>query len=120
VIPSPLSHTKTCSGVFADALELLSHEERKTIRAQLSPSTISVDAAVDEVYSTAYNLKQSCVGKRWHWTYNGREIYLQDQANKILQLLDRFKSVGDVVANVDSIHVGLPWAGIRALLEVHI
>jgi len=38
VIPLPLSHTKTCSDIFADALELLSHEERKTIQAQLSPT----------------------------------------------------------------------------------
>jgi hypothetical protein len=39
---------------------------------------------------------------------------------KVLQLLDRFKSVGDVIANVDPVHVGLPWAGIRVILEVSI
>jgi len=32
--------------------------------------------------------------------------------------LDRFKSVGDVVANVAPLHVGVPWAGVRILLEV--
>lgn len=36
-----------------------------------------------------------------------------------MQLLEKFKSVGDVVANVDPLHVGLPWAGIRAVLEVN-
>jgi hypothetical protein len=29
-----------------------------------------------------------------------------------------FKAVGDVVANIDPVHVGLPWAGILAILEV--
>lgn len=43
---------------------------------------------------------------------------LRDEADKVLRWLDRFKSVSDVVANVDSVHIGLPWAGIRMLLEV--
>jgi hypothetical protein len=38
--------------------------------------------------------------------------------DKVLQLLDRFKSAGDVAANVDPVHIGLPWAGIRVILEV--
>ena len=46
----------------------------------------------------------------------GRQVYLFDQVNKVVQLLDKFKAVGDVVANVDPVHVGLPWAGIRAIL----
>jgi hypothetical protein len=33
---------------------------------------------------------------------------------KVVRLLDMFKAVGDVVANVDPVHVGLLWAGIRA------
>jgi hypothetical protein len=34
--------------------------------------------------------------------------------------LDRFKQVGDVASNADPVHVGLPWAGIRVLLDVGI
>ncbi|KAI7227738.1 hypothetical protein KC330_g8251 [Hortaea werneckii] len=29
-----------------------------------------------------------------------------------------FKAVGDIDANVDPVHIGLPWAGVRAILEV--
>ena len=44
-------------------------------------------------------------------------MYLFDQMNKVVQLLDKSKAMGDVIADVDSVHIGLPWAGIRAVLE---
>lgn len=37
-----------------------------------------------------------------------------------MKWLDRFKQVGDVGSNADPVHIGLPWAGIRFLLEVSI
>lgn len=101
------SYTKSGSGILADAFDLLTLEERETVRAQLSSSTFSVDTAVDEVYSTAGKLQHSCKEKGW-----------QGQADKICKQLDKMKAMGDVVANVDPVHIGLPWAGIRLLLEV--
>jgi hypothetical protein len=65
-------------------------------------------------------LQQRCQIKRWPWNYRGRQVYLFEQVDKVVQLLDKFKAVGDVVANVDPIHVGLPWAGIRAILDVRV
>jgi hypothetical protein len=50
--------------------------------------------------------------------YKGRQVYLSKQVDKIMPLLDKFKSAGDVGANVDPVHIGLPWAGIRVILEV--
>ncbi len=48
----------------------------------------------------------------------GRTVVLKEKADKVVGWLNRFAAVGDVVANVDPVHVGLPWAGIRLLLEV--
>ena len=115
--PDP-TRTKVSSTILADALELLDREKRETIRTQLLSSTITADTAVDEVYGTAYKLQQSVGVKRSYWKYGNHKICLQDQVDKVLRLLDRFKSIGNVVANVDPIHVGLPWAGMRAVLEV--
>ncbi|KAK5689931.1 hypothetical protein LTR17_026112 [Elasticomyces elasticus] len=96
------------SSILADALEALDREERETVRSLLLPANaISIDAAFDEAYGCAAELHRRC-----------RQIYLSDEVDKVLQFLDIFKSVGDVVANVDPVHVGLPWAGIRAILEV--
>ena len=79
---------------------------------------MSADDAFDEVHAHARELQQRSKIKRWTWTYRGRQIYLFEQADKVVRLLDRFKAVGDIVANVDPVHVGLPWAGVRAILEV--
>ena len=115
--PSP-AYTRNGSSILADALEGLEREDREIIRTWLPANVISVDTAFDEVYGDAKELQQQCADKRWSWNYKGRHINLSDQVDKVVQLLDKFKSVADVVANVDPVHFGLPWAGIRAILEV--
>jgi ankyrin repeat domain-containing protein 50 len=54
------------------------------------------------------------------FTICGHTLVLQEKADNIVKWLDRFKQVGDVTSNADPVHVGLPWAGIRFLLEVSI
>jgi hypothetical protein len=107
------------SGILADALGALEHDDWETIRSLLPPSNaISVDTAFDEALGYARELQQRYTNKRWSWNYKGRQVYLSDQADKVVQLFNRFKAVGDVVANVDPVHFGLPWAGIRVILKV--
>ena len=43
---------------------------------------------------------------------------LRDEADAVILWLDRLKKVGDIAVNVDPMHAGLPWAGIRLLLGV--
>jgi hypothetical protein len=92
-------YTAHSSNMLADALEALDEHERKTIRAWLSRDTIKIDAALEEAH--------------------GKAEELQDQADKLVRFIDKFKSVGDAVANIDPVHIGLPWAGIRSILEVY-
>jgi hypothetical protein len=110
--------SKNASGILALTLEKLDLKDRETVREMLPANVIGIDAAIAKAHICASDLQQLCAKKRWSWTYKGREIYVSDQVYKIMQFLDKFKSVGDVVANVDPVHVGLPWAGIRAILEV--
>ena len=113
------AYTTNGSSILADALEALERDDGETIRTLLLPANaISIDTAFDEVLGCARELQQCCTNKRLSWNYKGRQVYLFEQVNKVVQLLDKFKSVGDVVANVDPVHIGLPWAGIRAILEV--
>ncbi|KAI7081408.1 WD40 repeat-like protein [Hortaea werneckii] len=116
---SPI-HTSTPSktSILEDALKRLDHEKEKTIRGLLPPGFFGIDAAFDEAHSRATELRQRCANQTLKWTYKGRQIYLHDQVDKVLRFLDKFKSVGDVIANVDPVHVGLPWAGVRTILEV--
>jgi hypothetical protein len=55
-----------------------------------------------------------------HFTFAGRTVTLKEEADKVVHWLNRFKSVGDVAVNADPVHAGLPWAGIRLLLEVRL
>jgi hypothetical protein len=118
---SASTNTSIASSILADALETLEFDDRETIRILLqSTNAVSADYAFEEVHSYARELQQRSKVKRWSWNYKGRQIYLFEQADKVVRLLDRFKAVGNIVANVDPVHVGLPWAGVRAILEVRI
>jgi hypothetical protein len=117
--PRRPAYSTSGSSILADALEALERCDRETIRILLLPSNaISIDTALDESLGCARELQQRCTNKRWSWNYRGYQLYLTDQVDKVVQLLDQFKAVGDVVANVDPLHIGLPWAGIRTILEV--
>lgn len=43
-----------------------------------------------------------------------------DLYGKLIESVQKFLRVGDLVAQVDPIHVGLPWAGIRFMLQVRV
>lgn len=106
------------SNILADALEALDEHERKTIQTWLSPDTIDLDSALEETRSRAEELQARSVMKRWSWTYHGRQVFVQDQADKLVCFIDKFKSVGEAVAIIDPVHIGLPGAGVRSIIEV--
>ena len=106
------------SSILADALEELGYEDRNTIRSLLPKDATVIAAAFEGAHDCAKKLQQKCENERWSWRYKGREIYLSEQTDKVLRFLDRFKSVIDVASNADPIQIGLPWAGIRTILEV--
>jgi hypothetical protein len=52
------------------------------------------------------------------FTFRGCIVRLRDEADNAMLWLDRFKQIRDIAVNADPIHAGLPWVGIRLLLEV--
>lgn len=113
------TNASIASSILADALEALEPDNREIIRILLQPTNAeSVDEAFGEVHAHARKLQQRCKIKRWSWSYRGRQVYLFEQVDKVVHMLAKFKDVGDIVAGVDPIHLGLPWAGVRAILEV--
>jgi hypothetical protein len=117
-LSSGVAYTTCRSRILADALEALGPDDRQLISTLLPTNVINVDAAFSELHTCTKELQKRCAIKRWSWNYRGQRVYLADQVDKVLRLLDKFKAVGDVVANVDPVHVRLPWAGIRIILEV--
>jgi hypothetical protein len=100
------------------ALRLLSDREQETIKKYTLTTTGDIGSALQNAFTAAQEKQKLCEEKKWTFTFRGHMLRLREEADKILQLLDRFKQVGDIVANVDPIHVGLPWAGIRLLLQL--
>ncbi|KAF7502845.1 hypothetical protein GJ744_005000 [Endocarpon pusillum] len=116
VPPSPPS-TFVTAQLLQNALHRLKDEERTTIEKYIPPASIDIQSALQGAINATNNKRQARLDNRWSCTLNGRNVILREKAEKVVHWLDRFKSIGDVVANADPIHIGLPWAGIRLLLE---
>lgn len=71
-----------------------------------------------DVLEAAEKKRRLCREKQWTFTVNGKERTSKSQAEHLIKWLERFKFVGDIAANADPLHFGLPWAGLRLLLEV--
>jgi hypothetical protein len=98
----------------------LSPQDQDTIQQHTVTNTTDVDALVQQALAATRQKQTTCQAKRWTFTFRGQTVVLREKADNIGKWLDRFKQVGDVASNVDPVHVGLPWAGIRLLLEVSI
>nr|POF13670.1 vegetative incompatibility protein het-e-1 [Quercus suber] len=104
--PSGITSAPTNDVFLQEALQKLTEREQLVIREHI---TSDISTTIQAAHDAAEKQKSICQQRRWPGS---------EKADKVLRWLDRFKSVGDVIANVDPVHVGLPWAGIRMLLEV--
>lgn len=122
--PTPSSRHQSSSDlptnedILSRTLQHLSNNERATLEHQFLPNLQDVDVALENALTAAKEKQRCCIEKKWTCTFGGRSITLKDEAEKIVRWLDRFKAVGDIAVNADPVHAGLPWAGIRLLLEV--
>jgi hypothetical protein len=100
------------------ALKLLSQRDRATVEEHVLTAVGDIDSALRVAFNAAQDKQMLCEDKRWTFTFRGHTVRLRDETDNVMLWLDRFKQVGDIAANVDPIHAGLPWAGIRLLLQV--
>ncbi|KIX03848.1 uncharacterized protein Z518_07401 [Rhinocladiella mackenziei CBS 650.93] len=110
--PNPSSHN-----ILDVALKRLSDNDRETLRKHIPPTLSDIDLALEQAVAAAKEKQRWCLEDRWRITLAGQEFILKEKADKIVRWLNRFKDVGNVAAAADPIHTGLPWAGIRLLLE---
>ncbi|KAK4556422.1 hypothetical protein LTR86_006566 [Recurvomyces mirabilis] len=105
--------------ILDKALAHLNVAEREKIISYLEPNNSNIASAVDKVCLAARKRKEECETHRaWTIRYHGETVSLRDKADKVLVLFDRIKQIGDILVNVDPLHAGIPWAGIRLMLEV--
>ena len=116
--PQATSAPSSTPDLLDDALKRLSDDDRATLQDYICHNTSDIGLGLEQALVAAKEKQRYCIEKRWTFTLKGRTIAVKEEADKVVGWLNRFAAVGDVVANVDPVHVGLPWAGIRLLLEV--
>ncbi|KAL8823663.1 MAG: hypothetical protein Q9191_005655 [Dirinaria sp. TL-2023a] len=120
---SPLSLPQATSApspnpdLLQNVLKRLSEDDRATLQDCTSHNVSNIDLALEQALAAAKEKQRCCIEKRWTFTIKGRTVVMKEKADKVVGWLNRFAAVGDIVANVDPVHVGLPWAGIRLMLE---
>ncbi|KFY54785.1 hypothetical protein V497_07443 [Pseudogymnoascus sp. VKM F-4516 (FW-969)] len=64
--------------------------------------------------------KQISVMKQRQWVlqWDKKSIVIRDQAERIVKFVRTFSALGNAIANIDPIHVGIPWAGVCAVLTL--
>ena len=102
--------------LWAEALKTLSKEDQAAFQAH-SDLDLGI---LQHLCTIAEQKRDDCENRGWKFKLNGRQIILRDLAQKIIFWIDKFKEVGDVAANFDPVHVALPWAGVRFLLQVRV
>ena len=121
-LPSPQATSTASSNpnLLHDVLERLSDGDRATLRDHVCHTTCDLNLTLEQALIAAKEKQQCCIEKSWTFTVKGRTVAVREKADKVVGWLNRFRAVGDVVATVDPVYVGLPWAGIRLLLEVKV
>jgi len=76
-------------------------------------------AVLSDILVAVEEKKQLCMQRRWRLKKpNGDVIIIRDLCDKILVWVNKFKEVGDSVAQFDPVHMSLPWAGVRFFIPV--
>ncbi|KAI5815829.1 hypothetical protein BZA77DRAFT_264853, partial [Pyronema omphalodes] len=83
--------------------DALNDRERETLRV------IDCQADADESVSQARSAAEKHLKEK-------KEKYPKMQ--KLIDCMDRFKEIGDLIVQYDPVHAALPWAGVRLLLKL--
>jgi hypothetical protein len=61
---------------------------------------------------------QQCVSNKWEVKVGNKTIALREKVDKVIVFINKFKETGTAIASIDPVHAGVPWAAVRALLEI--
>jgi hypothetical protein len=96
----------------------LTVEEKAVVLEYSLPGSANLDEMLNAILDAAQEKRKICEAKRWEVEFRGHTVVLRTVVDAVCDSLDMFKQIGDVVVNADPLHAGLPWAGIRLLIQV--
>ncbi|GKU08491.1 hypothetical protein FLAG1_11389 [Fusarium langsethiae] len=105
----------------ASAVRRSSMETGDVFEDQILIDSIDVHDNSDEVFADLQDLvikkQKAWEEKAWKITFRGRRIVLRDVLAKIASWLGSFKTIGDLVSQIDPVHAGIPWSAIKLVLS---
>jgi hypothetical protein len=104
--------------LWNEALKVLSKKDKTLVLDHVPPATTPISEVLETLMQIAQDKRRACESKRWTVKFREHVVVLSQVADKVIAWLDKFKQIGDIAANVDPLHAGLPWAGVRLLLQV--
>lgn len=76
-------------------------------------------AALEIILYEAEQKREVCIRKRWKIKKrNGDIIILRDVFEKIVQCVQKFKELGNAVAQISPEYASVPWGAVMILLQV--
>jgi len=101
--------------LWSEAVKLLRPEDDEQIHFQTTDKL----TVLDEVLTLTKEKREQCKDRQWKYRKSdGSVIVLRDVFDKMVKWLNKLEKIGDFVAQLDSVHLALPWACIKFFLQV--
>ena len=107
---------------WALAAEQLQNDEPKIYEALQElrgNKSCHSEALPSEMSNIIKEQKKIMEERQWTLPFRvrGREVKIRDQLDKILTVLETFKTFGSVLSSLEPVHAGIPWAGVNLILQ---
>ena len=119
---------KKNEGVYADFKKI--QEQNRKLHVASHPPAGSTEVAddqrpqnvVNELLQNAQDLRKKTESSAWKLPFKVRkhEVTLRSCLKEVVKALKLFQNVGNVIASLDRVHAGIPWAAVNIVLEVSV
>lgn len=110
----PIQGSNQTTDLWKEALSTISDEDQQLIGVQ----NFNKAEILGKLLAITNAKKQTCLEKRWKYRGKNGDVIIRDQLEKITAWIEKFKEVGNAIAQYDPAHVALPWAGVLFLLQI--
>jgi hypothetical protein len=119
VFPKAASTNEELPKLWAEALEKLEPDEQTAVQSLPTSPGTSIAPTIDEIRESIVKQGELHEEKKWTIEIGGKTVVLRDKVQKIVAWLNKFKEVGDIISSYDPVHLALPWAGMKFLIQVN-
>jgi hypothetical protein len=112
----PVAQTADASeDLWSEALKLLRPDDEEKLRLKAAGKL----TVLNEVLKAAEEKREQCKDRQWKIKKkNGSIIVLRDVFDKMVKWLNKLEAIVNFVAQLDSVHLALPWAAIKFFLQI--